>query len=98
MIINIRKQDLNKRNPVAYRMSKETGIFEQYIEFTRKAITVRYGFIVYGNFFNTPCLERLYLDLASRKSPKGCSFYLDDYKIDWIHWALDTTRDYYLEE
>ena len=41
MRIRVKGSDLKQDNPVAYRIFKDTGINEKYIEFTQKVITFR---------------------------------------------------------
>ena len=41
MRIRVKGSDLKQDNPVAYRIFKDTGINERYIEFTQKVITFR---------------------------------------------------------
>jgi len=95
MMIEIKGADLSKRNPVAYRIWKDTGIDEDYIDFNQKVLIFRKGHTILHSIKNTECLEKLYLDLISGKSPKKCFLYLDDHSIIDILWLLDTSVDYW---
>lgn len=100
MIIYIKGTDFNKQFPVEYRISKETGIREECIEFSEKVITFIKGKRPHVEILhtqkNTPCLEQIYNDIMSHKSPKGgCSFEILDSTIIGIRWMLGEKDDYY---
>lgn len=96
MKINIKGSDLDKNNPVAYRIWKDTGIDEKAIDFSQKVITFRKDPItILYTLKNTPCLEKLYIGLLTGRSPRKCSFELDDHMIHWILWALDNSQGWY---
>lgn len=100
MLIYIKGTDFNREFPVEYRISKATGIREESIEFSEKVITFIKGRrpmvdILYTQK-NTPCLEQIYKDLMSHKSPKGgCSFEIPDSVIIRTRWLLGENEDYY---
>lgn len=101
MWITIKGTDLSKDNPVAYRVSQETGIPEYAIEFYRGYIRFvdkhRSGMCaILGHVFNTECLRQLYDDLVSGKSPKaGCRFEIPSIYIRDVRWHLGEKDDYY---
>jgi len=96
MRIRVKGSDLKQDNPVAYRIWKDTGIDQHYIEFTQKVITFRKDDItILATLKNTKCLERIWKDITEGRSPKKCSFEISDSIIMWVLYGLDPTLDWY---
>ena len=90
MRIRVKGSDLKQDNPVAYRIFKDTGINERYIEFTQKVITFRKDDITI-----LATLERIWRDITEGRSPKKCSFEISDSIIMAVLYGLDPSLDWY---
>ena len=81
MRIRVKGSDLKQDNPVAYRIFKDTGINEKYIEFTQKVITFH--------------KDDITILVTEGRSPKKCSFEISDSIIMAVLYGLDPSLDWY---